>query len=162
MHGAAWNYTGVALFGRPHSCKLWKFSARAWRFARYRLFVVKIFFDFFERFAFGLRQQKARSEEINDAATREDEEHRPVAVSADGREKNGGDGRCDALVDQQRAAHPVGAKPRAHPFGKREPDAHTGAERIESDKCEHTDCDEPPVLFGWHRAHERVFNCQWR
>src|SRR5580658_11044775 len=102
-------------------------------FERSELFALKVFFDFFERLAFGLRQQKARSEEINDAATREDEEHRPIAVSTDGRKKNCGDGRCDALVDQQCDAHAVGANARGHQFGQSEPDANTRAERIESD-----------------------------
>ena len=85
-------------------------------------------FDFFERLALGFRQEERGGDEIDHRAAGEGEEHRRIAVLADGRQEDGRDGRGDGLVDQQRDAHAVGADAGRHQFRERQPDADAGAD----------------------------------
>src|SRR6266446_4678924 len=89
------------------------------RFGRlsYLLYAFEMLFDFFQSFTLGFRQEKSGGDEINRRESAEREEHRRVAVFADGRQKNRGDTRRNRLVDEQRDAHAVGSDARRHQLG---------------------------------------------
>ncbi len=78
----------------------------------------KMFFNFFQGFALGFRQEECRRDEINHGAAGEDEEHRRVTVLADRRQKDRCNRRGYGLVDKQGDAHGVGTDAGRHQFPK--------------------------------------------
>jgi hypothetical protein len=77
-----------------------------------------MFLDFFQSFPLGFRQEKRGSDEVNHGEAGECKEHCRIAVFADGWQEDGGDGRRNGLVDDQRDAHAVGADARGHQLGQ--------------------------------------------
>src|SRR6185503_18439048 len=77
---------------------------------------LEMLLDFFQRFSFRLRQDKRGGQKINHRASGEYEKHRGIAILADGRQKDSGDGGGDADVDAQGNAHSIGTDARGHQF----------------------------------------------
>ena len=122
----------------------------------------KMFFDFFQGFSLGFRQKESRRDEIDHRAAGKGEEHRRVAILANGRQEDGGDGGGDGLIDEERDAHAVGPDARGHQFREREPDADTGADRKKSHEREQADGGEPTVMRRGNGRDERVLNFERR
>lgn len=63
-----------------------------------------MFLNFFQGFSPGFRQKRRDRDEVNHGGAGECNEHRRIAIFADGRKKIGVDGRREGLVDEQRNA----------------------------------------------------------
>jgi hypothetical protein len=49
-----------------------------------------MFFNFFQRLAFGFRQEESGGEEVNQGKPGEQKKHRRISIVADDRQKDGG------------------------------------------------------------------------
>ena len=103
----------------------------------------EILLDFLKRATLRFGKEECRGDEVNYSKACEHEEHRTVVVrcGAPLREHRS-DASGDALVDDHRNRHTVGANTGGHKLGKSKPHANARTDSVEADEHEEEDCRE--------------------
>src|SRR5271165_4989379 len=81
----------------------------------------KVLLDFFQRLAFGFRQEERRGNKGNHCAACPEEEHRGIPKVTNRRQEHSGDAGPDGLIQHQREAHAGRTDASRHQLGKSEP-----------------------------------------